>query len=203
VVGVPDCVSRGPSSIPGATRFFWEVVGLELGPLSLMTTIDELLGRKSSGSGLENREYCCRDTSRWPRDALFLQKLAVTSPISGCRSVGIVCSWTKATELLLFIYHNSGHFPSSCLLFKTQLNSIGLSVPHRKHITSPLRAQQANAIYRFLTVVYYYNYHNFGHYPSPCLLFKRRRFWDRILSQSSRGTYPIGPNRKSYFLSPD
>jgi hypothetical protein len=45
-------------------------------------------------------------------------------------------------------------YPSSCLVFKTQLNSIGLSVPHRKHITSPLRAQQVNDIYRFLTTVY-------------------------------------------------
>jgi hypothetical protein len=42
----------------------------------------------------------------------------------------------------------SGHYPSSYLLFKTLLNSIGLSVPHRKHITSPLRAQQVNAMYR-------------------------------------------------------
>jgi hypothetical protein len=40
------------------------------------------------------------------------------------------------------------------LLFKTHLNSIGLSVPHRKHITSPLRAQEVNAIYRFVTMVY-------------------------------------------------
>jgi hypothetical protein len=32
-------------------------VGLERGPLSLVSTIEELLGRKSSGSGLENREY--------------------------------------------------------------------------------------------------------------------------------------------------
>jgi hypothetical protein len=45
-------------------------------------------------------------------------------------------------------------YPSSCLLFKTQLNSIGLSVPHRKHITSQLRAQQVNAIYSFVTMVY-------------------------------------------------
>jgi hypothetical protein len=36
---------------------FWEVVGLELGPLSLVSTIKELLGRKSNGSGLESREY--------------------------------------------------------------------------------------------------------------------------------------------------
>jgi hypothetical protein len=38
---------------------------------------------------------------------------------------------------------------------KTHLNSIGLSVPHSKHITSPLQAQQVNTIYRFVTMVYY------------------------------------------------
>jgi hypothetical protein len=32
-------------------------VGLERGPLSLVSTIEELLGRKSSGSRLESREY--------------------------------------------------------------------------------------------------------------------------------------------------
>jgi hypothetical protein len=32
-----------------------EVAGLERGPLSLVSTTEELLGRKSSGSGLENR----------------------------------------------------------------------------------------------------------------------------------------------------
>jgi hypothetical protein len=32
-------------------------VGLEQGPLCLLSTIEELLGRKSSGSGLERREY--------------------------------------------------------------------------------------------------------------------------------------------------
>jgi hypothetical protein len=35
-------------------------VGLERGPLSLVSTTEELLGRKSSGSDLENREYGCR-----------------------------------------------------------------------------------------------------------------------------------------------
>jgi hypothetical protein len=34
-------------------QIFWEVVGLERGPLSLVSTIEELLERKSSGSGLE------------------------------------------------------------------------------------------------------------------------------------------------------
>jgi hypothetical protein len=30
-------------------------------PLSLVSTIEGLLGRNGSGSGLENREYGCRD----------------------------------------------------------------------------------------------------------------------------------------------
>jgi hypothetical protein len=38
-------------------------VVLERGPLSLVSTIEELLGRKSSGSGLERREYGRRDPS--------------------------------------------------------------------------------------------------------------------------------------------
>jgi hypothetical protein len=38
-------------------HIFLEVVGLEQGPFSLVSTIEELLERKSSGSGLESREY--------------------------------------------------------------------------------------------------------------------------------------------------
>jgi hypothetical protein len=49
-------------------------------------------------SGLENRQYGRGDPLRWPRDTLYPQKLALTSPISGGRSVGIVRLWTKATE---------------------------------------------------------------------------------------------------------
>jgi hypothetical protein len=41
-----------------------EVVGLERGPLILVSTTEELLERKSSGSGLEIREYVRRDPSR-------------------------------------------------------------------------------------------------------------------------------------------
>jgi hypothetical protein len=36
-------------------QIFWGVVGLERGPLSLVSTTEEQLERKSSGSGLENR----------------------------------------------------------------------------------------------------------------------------------------------------
>jgi hypothetical protein len=51
-------------------------VGLERGPLSLMSTIEELLGRKNSGSGLEIREYGRRDPSRWSRDTLCTQNVS-------------------------------------------------------------------------------------------------------------------------------
>jgi hypothetical protein len=39
-------------------------VGLERGPLSLVTTIEELLESKSNVSGLENRDYGRRDPPR-------------------------------------------------------------------------------------------------------------------------------------------
>jgi hypothetical protein len=42
-------------------QIFWEVVGLKRGPLSLASTIEELLESKSSGSSLENREYVHMD----------------------------------------------------------------------------------------------------------------------------------------------
>jgi hypothetical protein len=38
-------------------QIFWEVVGLERGPFSLVSATEELHERNRSGSGLENREY--------------------------------------------------------------------------------------------------------------------------------------------------
>jgi hypothetical protein len=77
-----------------------EVVDLERDPLSLVSKIEDLLGRKSSSSGLVNRDYgrrgCAALTTRHPS---ILKKIG-NSPISGGRSVGIVRSRTKATELL-------------------------------------------------------------------------------------------------------
>jgi hypothetical protein len=49
----------------------------------------------------ESREYGHRDPLRRPFGTLYPLKLASTSPTSGGRSVGIVHSRTKATELLL------------------------------------------------------------------------------------------------------
>jgi hypothetical protein len=73
-------------------------VGQEHCPLILVSTTEELLERKSSGWGLENRQYGRRDQSRWKRGTLYPQKLAVTSPTSACRSVSIVRLRTQATE---------------------------------------------------------------------------------------------------------
>jgi hypothetical protein len=56
------------------------------------------LKEKGSGSGLESREYGRRDLSRRTRGTLYPQQLALTSPTSGGRSVGIVRSRTQATE---------------------------------------------------------------------------------------------------------
>jgi hypothetical protein len=107
VVRVPGYRSRGFGFDSRRYQIFWEVVGLERGRLSFMSTTEELLGRKSTGSGLENREYDHIDPLCWLRDTLYPQKLALTSPTGGGRSVGIVLSRTQAMEFFLFVNHVS------------------------------------------------------------------------------------------------
>jgi hypothetical protein len=79
-------------------------MGLERSQLSLVSTIEELLGRKSSGSGIEIRDYGRRDPSRRPRDTLYPQKLALSSQTNGGLSVGIFRSGTQATEFSFFFF---------------------------------------------------------------------------------------------------
>jgi hypothetical protein len=81
-------------------QIFWEVVGLEGASLDLVSKIEELPGKNSSGFGLENREYGRRDPSRWPRDTLYPQKLALTLPTSSGHSVGIVRLRIKTAEFV-------------------------------------------------------------------------------------------------------
>jgi hypothetical protein len=71
VVRVPGYRSRGPGFDSRRSQIFWEVVGLERGPLSLVSTIEELFGRNSGGSGLEIREYGLGDPLHWPSDTLY------------------------------------------------------------------------------------------------------------------------------------
>jgi hypothetical protein len=57
VVRVPGYRYRGPGFDSRRYQIFWEVVGLKRGPLSLVSTTEELLERKNTGSRLESREY--------------------------------------------------------------------------------------------------------------------------------------------------
>jgi hypothetical protein len=75
-------------------------VDLERGPLSLVSTNEELLGRKSSGSGLESREYGSRDPSHADHvTPLYPQKFSLTSSTGGGRSDGMIRLLTQATEI--------------------------------------------------------------------------------------------------------
>jgi hypothetical protein len=57
-----------------------------------------VLGRTSSGSGLDSREYGCRDPTRWSRGTFYQQTLVLNSTKSGGRSVGIVRLRTQTSE---------------------------------------------------------------------------------------------------------
>jgi hypothetical protein len=62
-------------------------VGLERGPLSLVSTTEELLERKSSGSDIEKRDYGRKDPQRWPHDTTLSAKVG-TSFADKRRSLG-------------------------------------------------------------------------------------------------------------------
>jgi hypothetical protein len=85
----------------------WEIVSLERGPLIFLSTTEDLLERKSSGSCVETIEYGREDPLRRPRDTLYPQKLSLTSPTSGGRSVGTVRLRTQATELIIHTFWHS------------------------------------------------------------------------------------------------
>jgi hypothetical protein len=52
--------SRGPGFDSRHYQIFWQIVDMERGARSLVSTNEELLRRKSSGSGLEIRKYGSR-----------------------------------------------------------------------------------------------------------------------------------------------
>jgi hypothetical protein len=76
-------------------------VGLERGPPSLVSTIEELLERKCTGSSLENRDYGRRGSAALTtRHPSIRKKLTLTSPTSRGCPVGIVRSLTQVTEFV-------------------------------------------------------------------------------------------------------
>jgi hypothetical protein len=90
VVRVPGYRCRGPGFDSRRYQIFWDVVGLERGPLSLVRIIEELLEWEVAAPVLKTEINGHGDPLRWPRDTLYPQKLALTSPTSGGHSVGIV-----------------------------------------------------------------------------------------------------------------
>jgi hypothetical protein len=121
-------------------------VGLERGPLSFVRTIDELLGRKraapvkkadNTALGIRNAHDVAPSTKA---STNFAEKRRWLGRYSSLADSG------HGVQLVL-ANHNGGVMNSQVRIvhppvFSLKLNSIGLSVPHRKHITSPLRAQQ-------------------------------------------------------------
>jgi hypothetical protein len=71
-------------------QIYWEVVGLERGPLSLVRIIEELLERTVAAPVYKAEINGRGNSLRWPRNTLCPLKLALISPTSGGRSVGIV-----------------------------------------------------------------------------------------------------------------
>jgi hypothetical protein len=70
---------------------------------SLVRTAEELLEGKVAAPVYKTETNDRVNPLRSPRDTLFQQKFALTSPTSGGRSVGIVRSRTKATEFSLVL----------------------------------------------------------------------------------------------------
>jgi hypothetical protein len=94
VVSVPGWlqIQRSQVPIPGAIRFAEQQwVGLEQGPLSIVRITEELLEWKSSGLGSKIEINSGGDPLRLPRNALYLQNLALTSTTSSGHSLGVVC----------------------------------------------------------------------------------------------------------------
>jgi hypothetical protein len=123
VVRVLGYRSGGPGSIPIITRKK-EVVGLERGPLSLVTTTEELLDRKVAAP-VYKTENTAVGTRHADHVAPFIRKkLAITSPTSGGRSVGIVRSRTQTMEFSFFSEYLTVCHSNDCIVVSNVFRSI-------------------------------------------------------------------------------
>jgi hypothetical protein len=87
-------------------QIFWEVVGLEQGPLSLVRITEELLEWKSSVSGSRKPRLTAVGI-RCADHASPLSTKVGNTPKSGGRSIGIVRLRTKSTELIFYLLFNT------------------------------------------------------------------------------------------------
>jgi hypothetical protein len=110
VVRVPGHSSRGPGFHSRRYQIFWEVVGLERDPLSLVIITEELLEWKNSGSGSRKPRLTTVGIRCAHHATLYPQKLALTSPTSGGRWVSIVRLRTKNTDFSVFLVYGSNDF---------------------------------------------------------------------------------------------
>jgi hypothetical protein len=99
-------VVRGPGFDFRRYQIFWEIVGLERGPLSFARIIEELLERKVAAPVLKTEINGRGLSLRWPRDTYPL-KLALTSPTSDGESAGIVRCRTTTPEFFCLRFHVS------------------------------------------------------------------------------------------------
>jgi hypothetical protein len=83
---------------------FWEVAGLERSPLSLVSTIEELLDEKVDRSDLENREYGRRGTTRHPLSAKIGTNFTDKRPSLGWSPPGFSNDSLLAVEEVLCWY---------------------------------------------------------------------------------------------------
>jgi hypothetical protein len=74
--GQGSWLQKQRSGFDSRRYWIWEVVGLER-RLSLVSKIEELLGRKNSCSGQEYRDYGRRDQLRWPCDTPLPTKIYI------------------------------------------------------------------------------------------------------------------------------
>jgi hypothetical protein len=102
MVKVPGYRFRSSGFVLRRYQILWEAVGLERGPLSLMRIAEELLERKSSGSGLENLATA---GIRWADHATpSTHKSRHYFAGRSGRSVGIVRLRTKSHGVCSVIY---------------------------------------------------------------------------------------------------
>jgi hypothetical protein len=83
--------------------------------------------------------------------APVIRKPSVLDGVDGCHKIVTITILGNKLCRIVRMAH------SSPLYLKTlghEIRSIGLSVPHRKQITSQLLAQQVNAIYRLVAMLY-------------------------------------------------